>query len=107
MEVIVPKKILGFPLMIVVAVVSFAGCATTKPHVEYYENGQLKQEGNYKNGIRDGEWIYYLENGQIGWVKRWKKGKKDGQWIRYDEEGSMIEKSCYEVGRRVDCGKEE
>ena len=100
------KQIVGFLLMIGV-VLSFAGCATTKPHVEYYENGQIKQEGSYKNGIRDGKWIYYREDGQMGWEKIWKKGKKDGQWIQYDEEGSIVEKFCYEVGRRVDCGEEE
>ena len=106
MEVIVLEKTLGFLLMMEV-MVSFAGCATTRSHVEYYENGQIKQEGIYKNGIRDGKWIYYRENGQIGWEKTWKKGKKDGKWVEYDKEGSIMKKSCYEVGRRVDCREEE
>ena len=100
------KQIVGFLLMMGV-VLSAVGCATTKPHVDYYENGQIKQEGSYRNGIRDGKWIYYRENGQIGWQKAWKKGKKDGKWVEYDQEGSIIEESCYEVGRRVDCGEEE
>ena len=39
--------------------------------------------------------------------KEWKKGKKDGKWVEYDKEGSITEESCYEVGRRVDCGEEE
>ena len=30
----------------------------------YYDNGQKKKEGNYKNGWKDGLWIEWHENGQ-------------------------------------------
>ena len=31
----------------------------------YYDNGQLRYEGTYKNGKRDGPYKYYNENGQL------------------------------------------
>ena len=31
----------------------------------YYENGQLKSEGTYKNGICHGFWRSYKENGDM------------------------------------------
>lgn len=31
----------------------------------YYKTGILKQEGNYENGKKQGEWCYYNEKGQL------------------------------------------
>ena len=31
----------------------------------YYENGQIQEEGNYKDGKEDGKYTWYYENGQI------------------------------------------
>ena len=35
------------------------------PHTEYYENGQIEQEANYKDGKYDGKQTFWDENGQI------------------------------------------
>ena len=35
------------------------------PRRKWYSNGQLKEEGSYKNGKEDGKWTYYLEDGAI------------------------------------------
>ena len=32
---------------------------------DYYENGQIESEANYKDGILDGKVTYWYENGQI------------------------------------------
>ena len=32
---------------------------------EYYENGQLREKGNYKDGNKDGLWIRFYKNGNI------------------------------------------
>ena len=32
---------------------------------DFYENGQKKLDGNYRNGLMNGKWTYYHENGQI------------------------------------------
>ena len=42
---------------------------------EYYENGQIKEEGNYKDGKREGKWTEYYENGQIEWEENYKDGE--------------------------------
>ena len=31
----------------------------------YYENGQLLDKGNYKDGSRDGLWEYFNEDGAL------------------------------------------
>ena len=32
--------------------------------ISYYENGQIKKEGIYKDGWKDGIWIQWFEDGQ-------------------------------------------
>ena len=42
----------------------------------WYDNGQLKYEGNFKDGERDGLWNFWDENGQTKWEQNWKDGKR-------------------------------
>ena len=129
-KVITMKKILGLLLMMGL-MVSFVGCATTKPHVEYWFNGLVKKEGNYKGrkkdgrwveyhsnglikkeeGYKDGEWngkwVMYYENGKIKSEENYKAGKREGKKVDYDEEGNITRESCYEMGEGVDCPSDE
>ena len=41
----------------------------------YYENGQIKYEGNYKDGKKDGKYTWWYENGQ----KQSEGNYKDGE----------------------------
>ena len=40
------------------------------PWVSYYDNGQKKEEGMYKDGFEVGKWIYYNEDGSIKEIKK-------------------------------------
>jgi antitoxin component YwqK of YwqJK toxin-antitoxin module len=31
-----------------------------------YANGNIKQTGNWKDGIQDGEWVYYVDGKILG-----------------------------------------
>ena len=43
--------------------------------IEYFGNGRIAEEGNYKNGKREGEWVLYLETGGMKGIKVYKDGK--------------------------------
>ena len=47
----------------------------------YYENGQLRERGNYKDGEGEGEWIVYDENGQIADISIY----IDGEWVEDED----------------------
>ena len=85
---------------------------------EYYENGQIKGEENYKNGNRylinfwnkdgellvkdgNGKWTSYYENGEIKEEQNYKDGKKDGKWIWYHLNGQIIGEGNHKDGERV------
>jgi len=85
----------------------------------YYENGQKKQEGEYRNGERHGKWAHWYENGNLwsegefknnlshGYRKvyhpngklyyegKFKDDKQTGTWKFYDEEGRFIKEETY------------
>jgi len=57
--------------------------------VFYHENGQLRFKENFKNGELDGAWVSYYENGQLRSKGNFKNGKKDRSWVRYEENGTV------------------
>ncbi|MDX2195864.1 MAG: hypothetical protein NW207_05560 [Cytophagales bacterium] len=59
----------------------------TGPWVYYYENGNKKMEGEIDNFLQTGIWRYYYENGNISMIGPMVKGKKDGYWRFYYEDG--------------------
>ncbi len=40
----------------------------------YYETGILKEEGRYKNGKKEGQWLYYDKNGKETRSEKYKNG---------------------------------
>ena len=90
---------------------------------EYYETGELRSKGSYKNSItvgkwefyfpnktieisgrynnkgrKEGEWIWYYPNGEILLSENWLNGELDGPYIEYDEEGEILAQGEYLEG---------
>ena len=53
----------------------------------WYENGQIKFKGNFKDGKRDGKFTWWYENGQINSEQNYKDGKWDGKFTEWYENG--------------------
>ncbi len=91
---------------------------------EFYENGILKSEGNYKdniktdiwkfyteteklkqtgkfnkNGFQTGEWKWFYENGNLQKTENFTNGILEGLTEEYDENGNLISKGNYEEGQ--------
>ena len=56
----------------------------------YYENGQIKEDGNFKDGNKVKKWITYYENGAIQNKGNYKYGKRYGKWTFYHSEGKLL-----------------
>ena len=74
--------------------------------VLYDEKGQIQIIGNYKNGKEDGLWRCYASysmKGDCGLRTRvmYKEGEKHGLWEQLDGEGH-IEESCYYKNGKLD-----
>ncbi len=47
----------------------------------YHDNGQVQQEGFYKDGKVHGQWVSYDENGNKVAMGQYKDGMKTGKWF--------------------------
>jgi len=51
----------------------------------YYEDGNIRQEGTYKNGRLHGEWVSYDQNGEKTAIANYTNGEKSGKWFFWSE----------------------
>ncbi|MBL7138258.1 MAG: toxin-antitoxin system YwqK family antitoxin [Bacteroidales bacterium] len=67
----------------------------------YYSNGQVEMTGAYKDGERDGYWIYYYENGNVWSEGFYHNGKNDGKRLTYYENGRLRYEAYYKDNERT------
>ena len=67
----------------------------------YYENGQLRSEGNWENEERHGYWKEYYESGQLRSEGNWKNEERHGYWKEYYESGQLKSERNYKDGYRL------
>ncbi|UTW68029.1 hypothetical protein KFE94_07920 [bacterium SCSIO 12643] len=67
---------------------------------EYYTDGQLRGEGEYKDGARIGPWKFYHANGKLEQKGKYRKGgKPHGLWVWYYENGATKREETYINGK--------
>lgn len=55
----------------------------------FYNNGQLYEKGNFKRGLKKGEWMHWRNDGSLVFVEDWSKGElKAKKW--YDKNGNVF-----------------
>lgn len=65
---------------------------------EYYNNGQVKSEGQLIGDIKVGRWIYYHDNGRIQKIGAYRNNKEIGQWTYFYPDGKKKMESTHKDG---------
>ena len=60
-----------------------------------------KIQGTFKNGKKDGPWVYYHPTGQLWSKGTLKDGEKDGFWVYYRENGQLFYKGTFKDGKII------
>jgi len=60
----------------------------------------VKEEGNYKDGNKDGKWTSYCEHGNIIEEGNYRDGKKHGKWTSYFDDGQIWYVGNYKDGKK-------
>jgi uncharacterized protein len=69
--------------------------------LEYYETGELKGEGDYKDGAKVGQWKFYYADGKTDQLGKYdQKGRPVGVWKWYYENGQLLREENYTDGLR-------
>ena len=86
----------GTSALLILAIVIFLSFISDgKKTVTYYENGQKKNQSNFKNGKMDGLVKGWYENGNKKLEKNFKDGKRDGSSVMWYENGQKMEEIMY------------
>lgn len=68
------------------------------PCIEYYENGKIKEKGNYIKGFRNGYYTTYYDNGKLETECDYVRGKRDGRYVEYYANGRIKDETTYIEG---------
>ena len=69
---------------------------------EWWDNGDMRFEGEYQNDKRIGEWKEYFNSSEKSTTSKgqYKQGEKDGIWKSHDEKNILLSESTYKNGKR-------
>ena len=67
---------------------------------EFYPNGKLFVEGQYRRGRQEGEWTFYFDNAQINRKSLFNNGQPDGAWDVFRADGTLAAKRSFKSGVR-------
>lgn len=63
----------------------------------YYDNGQIAQQGMFKEGKPDGKWVAFNEDGSKKSIGEYAEGTKTGKWFFWN--GSQLNEVDYNDSR--------
>lgn len=63
--------------------------------IKMYHSNQLAEQGEFKEGLKEGLWKTWHPNGKIQTIQYWDNGLKSGNYYCYDDKGDMIVKGNY------------
>ena len=66
--------------------------------LKYYPNGTLTLRTNYTNGKLNGKFEAFFENGKPEMIGQYKNNLREGQWIIYKKDGNQRFKTEYISG---------
>lgn len=69
------------------------------PWKEYYETGELKAEGSYKDNLKVGKWKYYYRDGNLEQIGDYLRGMPEGIWTWYYPNQEVWREEEYRMGR--------
>jgi len=69
--------------------------------ISYYDNGNKREEGTFKDGKKHGLFQRWFENGQKDGEATYVDGLRHGLYQRWKEDGTILEEAIYENGEKV------
>ena len=67
----------------------------------YFRDGKKEQQGNYREDLATGAWKWYYNNGSIHRDEIYRKGKEDGHAVEYDSLGVVVSEGDFIDGYKT------
>jgi len=66
------------------------------PHVEHYDNGQVKLRGSHLDGEMHGDWEFFRLDGSLMRAGAFDRGRQVGVWTTYDRSGAVVKQTSFD-----------
>ncbi|MCJ0743686.1 toxin-antitoxin system YwqK family antitoxin [Pedobacter montanisoli] len=66
---------------------------------DYYLNNQLKEQGYFNMGLKEGEWKLWNEAGALKARINYRRGEANGTFYKYNNSGQLTEEGSYTNGK--------
>ncbi len=73
----------------------YSGRLLNGHYIEYFLNKNIKEEGVFKKGLKDGVWKVWDESGTLQQSITWKGGVKQGNFVTFDKKGAIKQQGKY------------
>jgi antitoxin component YwqK of YwqJK toxin-antitoxin module len=90
-----------FAVLLAVLITGCAGFIMDGLRKEYYPDGKLKAEINYRQAARDGMCRLYYDNGRLQASGNYRDGLQEGTWQLYNENGMLTSEETYMQGKLI------
>lgn len=67
---------------------------------KFYHSNQLAENGDFKNGLKNGYWKNWYASGTLASKVYWDNGQMDGSFTLYDKLGGLIESGRYKNNKK-------
>lgn len=67
----------------------------------YYESGQVRLIGTFRDGEEDGDYVSYYENGHQKERGAYRDGARHGVWVYWTEQGDVLRREVWTNGEQV------
>lgn len=76
----------------------FENCLQDGLYMNFFVNGQARDSGYYKDGLRTGKWVHRDAAGSSWWEGAYQDGTRVKEWKHYNNHGKLIEIAIYRKG---------
>lgn len=77
----------------------FSGKLLHGLYSDYYLNSNLKEQGHFRLGLKQGEWKTWTEDGALIERANYNNGEANGRFYKYDKRGLLLEEGSYKHGK--------
>lgn len=77
----------------------FSGKLLHGLYSDFYLNSNLKEQGHFRLGLKEGEWKIWTEDGVLLERINYSNGEANGRFYKYDKQGKLVEEGSYKHGK--------
>jgi antitoxin component YwqK of YwqJK toxin-antitoxin module len=69
------------------------------PHVEHYDNGEVKLRGSHLDAEMHGHWEFFRRDGSMMRSGDFDGGKQVGTWRTHDRSGKVVKETSFPTAK--------